>query len=144
MRTTVKQVHQWTTLDEHKPTKLSSRRRTRWAIALTTWVATHVLLYWSLDLGQTVTTADATGHIPLGLPFPFLWQEDSWFYGHELNYFVSPYENPTHMIWPSYFLDLALVWGSLLLITLLILWVIRKVRLLKAYVLLKTPHDTAH
>jgi hypothetical protein len=32
------------------------------------------------------------------------------------------------MIWPSYFLDLALVWGSLFLITLLILWVVRQIR----------------
>jgi len=32
------------------------------------------------------------------------------------------------MIWPNYFLDLALVWGSLLLITLLILWVIQKAK----------------
>ena len=127
MRTTVKQVYQWTTLDGQKPTKPSSRRRTC-RVIVAAWVATHVLLYWSLDLGPTVTTVDATGHIPLGLPFPFLWQEQSWFYGHELNYSVSPYENPTHMIWPNYFLDLALVWGTLLLITGLILWVIRKVR----------------
>jgi hypothetical protein len=148
IRTTVKQVHQWTTLDEQQPTKLSSRRGTYWKIVLATWVATHVLLYWSLDLGPAVTTADAASHVSFGLPFPFLYQDDPWFYGNRLYhrgaYFVSPYENPTHMIWPRYFLDLALVWGSLLLITLLILWVIRKVRLLKAYILLKTPHDTAH
>ena len=147
IRTTVKQVHQWTTLDEQQPTKLSSRRGTYWKIVLATWVATHVLLYWSLDLGPAVTTADAASHVSFGLPFPFLYQDDPWFYGNRLYhrgaYFVSPYENPTHMIWPRYFLDLALVWGSLLLITLLILWVIRKVRLLKAYILLKTPHDTA-
>jgi len=118
---------------EEKSTRAPSRRRgTCWTIVLATWVATHVLLYWSLDLGPTVTTADATGHVPLGLPFPFLYQDDPWFYGNKLYhmgaYFVSPYENPTHMIWPKYFLDLALVWESLLLITLLILWVIRKVR----------------
>jgi len=97
-----------------------------------TWAATHVLLYWSLDLGQTVTTADATEHISLGLPFPFLYQDDSWFYGNKLYHmkahFVSPYENPTHMIWPNYFLDLALVWGTLFLVTWLILWVIQKAR----------------
>jgi len=131
IRTTVKQVHQWTTLDDQKPTKLSSRRSTCWVIAAT-WAATHVLLYWSLDLGQTVTTADATEHISLGLPFPFLYQDDSWFYGNKLYHmkahFVSPYENPTHMIWPNYFLDLALVWGTLFLVTWLILWVIQKAR----------------
>jgi hypothetical protein len=155
MRTTVKPVHQWTTLDEHKPTKLSSRRRTCWAIALTTWVATHVLLYWLLEFGPTVTTADASSHIPMGLPFAFLYQDQSFGFAHEVDRvrwessfpmrtsLWSPLEHPTHMIWPNYFLDLALVWGSLLLITLLILWVIRKVRLLNAYVLLKTPHDTA-
>jgi len=146
IRTTIKPVHPWTTLDEQKPTKLSSRRRTRWAIVLATWVVTHVLLRCSLDLGPAVTTADATSHVSLGLPFPFLYQDQAWQYWGKVPmraHFVSPYEFPTHMIWPSYFLDLALVWGSLLLITLLILWVIRKVRLLKAYVLLKTPHDTA-
>ncbi|MHB8070500.1 MAG: hypothetical protein ACYDHF_00910 [Candidatus Cryosericum sp.] len=42
--------------------------------------------------------------------------------------FLAPQEFVTHMIWPNYLLDLVLVWGSLLLITLLILWVIRKVR----------------
>ena len=91
-----------------------------------------MLLFWSLDLGPMVTTVDMISHIPLGLPFPFLYQDDSWFYGNRLYhmraYFVSPYENPTHMIWPNYFLDLVLVWGSLLLITLLILWVIQEVR----------------
>jgi hypothetical protein len=131
IRTTVKQVHQWTTLDDQKPTKLSSRRSTCWVIAAT-WAATHVLLFWSLDLGPTVTSTDMISHISLGLPFPFLYQDDSWFYGNKLYHvrahFVSPYENPTHMVWPNYFLDLALVWGSLLLITLLILWVIQKAR----------------
>jgi hypothetical protein len=131
MRTTVKPVHPWTTLGEQKPTKLSSRRSTCWVIAAT-WAATHVLLFWSLDLGPTVTSTDMISHISLGLPFPFLYQDDSWFYGNKLYHmrahFVSPYENPTHMVWPNYFLDLALVWGSLLLITLLILWVIQKAR----------------
>jgi len=146
IRTTVKQVHQWTTLDEQQPTKLSSRRGTYWKIVLATWVATHVLLFWSLYREQTVTTVDAASHVSFGLPFPFLYQNLAYFYLYEIpmrTYVCSPYENPTHMILPNYFLDLALVWGSLLLITLLILWVIRKVRLLKAYVLLKTPHDTA-
>jgi len=117
---------------EEKSTRGPSRRRTLWLIVLVPWIATHVLLFWSLDLGPMVTTVDMISHIPLGLPFPFLYQDDSWFYGNRLYhmraYFVSPYENPTHMIWPNYFLDLALVWGSLLLITLLILWVIQEVR----------------
>lgn len=140
IRTTVKQVHQWTTLDEQKPTKLSSRRGTYWKIVLATWVAAHVLLYWSLDLGSTVTTADASSHISMGLPFPFLYQDQSFGFAREVDRvrwessfpmrtsLWSPLEHPTHMIWPNYFLDLALVWGSLLLITLLTLWAIRKAR----------------
>ena len=126
---------------EEKSTRAPSRRGTYWTIALTTWVATHVLLYWSLDLmGPTVTTADASSDIPMGLPFPFLYQDQSFGFAHEVDRvrwessfpmrtsFWSPLEHPTHMIWPNYFLDLALVWGSLLLITLLILWVIQEVR----------------
>jgi len=139
IRTTVKQVHQWTTLDDQKPTKLSSRRSTCWVIAAT-WAATHVLLFWSLDLGPTVTTADTSSHIPMGLPFAFLYQDQSFGFAHEVDRvrwessfpmrtsLWSPLEHPTHMIWPNYFLDLALVWGSLLLITVLILWVIQEVR----------------
>jgi hypothetical protein len=99
-----------------------------------------VLLYWSLDLmGPTVTTADAASHISMGLPFPFLYQNQTWEFGSEIGHmkigfsagrtrFLSPLENPTQMIWPNYYLDLALVWGSLLLITVLTLWVIRKAR----------------
>ena len=77
MRTTIKPVHPWTTLGEQKPTKLSSRRSTLWLIVLVPWIATHVLLHWLLDLGPTVTTADASSHIPMGLPFPFLYQDQS-------------------------------------------------------------------
>ena len=138
MRTTVKQVHQWATLGEQKPTKLSSRRSTCWVIAAT-WVATNWLLFRSLYREQTITTADAASHILMGLPFPFLYQNQTWEFGSEIGHMkigfsagsthlLSPLEHPTHMIWPNYFLDLVLVWGSLLLITLLILWVIRKVR----------------
>ena len=114
MRTTVKSVHPWMALSEQEPVKPSSRRRACWAIAAT-WAATHVLLFWSLDLGPTITSTDMISHVSLGLPFPFLYQDDSWFYGYRLYHFrahfVSPYENPTHMIWPNYFLDLALVGG---------------------------------
>ena len=118
---------------EEKSTRGPSRRGTYWTIALTTWVATHVLLFWSLVRRQTLTTPDAASHIPMGLPFPFLWQDQAYYYGFEdrlpaQTRFLAPQEFVTHMIWPHYFLDLALVWGSLLLITLLILWVIRKVR----------------
>jgi len=126
---------------EEKSTKAPSRRGTLWLIVLVPWIATHVLLYWSLDLmGPTVTTADASSDIPMGLPFPFLYQDQSFGFAHEVDRvrwessfpmrtsFWSPLEHPTHMIWPNYFLDLALVLGSLLLITLLILWVIRKAR----------------
>ena len=126
---------------EEKSTKAPSRRGTLWLIVLVPWIATHVLLYWSLDLmGPTVTTADASSDIPMGLPFPFLYQDQSFGFAHEVDRvrwessfpmrtsFWSPLEHPTHMIWPNYFLDLALVWGSLLLITLLILWVIQEVR----------------
>jgi len=117
---------------EEKSTRAPSRRGTCCLVVLATWAVANWLLAQSLYREQTVTTADAAGHFPLGLPFPFLYQDDPWFYGNRLDqigaYFVSPLENPTHMIWPNYFLDLALVWGSLLLITLLILWVIRKVR----------------
>ena len=131
---------------EEKSTRGPSRRRTLWLIVLVPWIATHVLLLWSLYREQTVTTVDAASHVSFGLPFPFLYQNLAYFYLYEIpmrTSVCSPYENPTHMIWPHYFLDLALVWGSLLLITLLILCVIRKVRLLKASILLKTPHDTA-
>ena len=139
MRTTIKPVHPWTTLGEQKPTKLSSRRSTNWAIVLATWVAANWLLFRSLYREQTITTADAASHILMGLPFPFLYQNQTWEFGSEIGHMkigfsagsthlLSPLEHPTHMIWPNYFLDLALVWGSLLLITLLILWVIRKVR----------------
>jgi hypothetical protein len=139
MRTTVKPVHPWTTLDEQKPTKFCSRRSTCWVI-VATWAVAHVLLYWSLDLGVTVTTADAASHIPMGLPFPFLYQDQSRGFALEVDrvhwensfptrtIFWSPLENPTHVIWPNYFLDLALVWWSLLLITWLLLWVIWKIR----------------
>ena len=130
MRTTVKPVHPWTILGEQKPTKLSSRRSTCWVIAAT-WAVTHVLLFLSLYREQTVTTVDAASHVSLGLPFPFLYQNQSYFYLYEIpmrTRFCSPYENPTHVIWPNYFLDLALVWGAFLLITGLILWVIRKAR----------------
>lgn len=102
-------------------------------------VATHLLLFWSLYREQTVTTVDAATHVSFGLPFSFLYQNQTWEFGSEIGHMkigfsagsthlLSPLEHPTHMIWPHYFLDLALVWGSLLLITLLILWVIRKVR----------------
>ncbi len=140
MRTTVKPVHLWTTLGKQKPTKLSLRRSTCRAIVLATWVATYVLLFWSLYREQTVTTADASSHIPMGLPFPFLYQDQSFGFAREVDRvrwessfpmrtsLWSPLEFPCHMIWPNYFLDLVLVWGSLLLITLLILWVIQKVR----------------
>jgi hypothetical protein len=118
---------------EEKSTRVPSRRGAYWTIALTTWVATHVLLFWSLVRRQTLTTPDAASHIPMGLPFPFLWQDQAYYYGFEdrlpaQTRFLAPQEFVTHMIWPHYFLDLVLVWGSLLLITLLILWVIRKVR----------------
>ena len=125
---------------EEKSTRVPSRRGTCWTIVLATWVATHVLLYWLLDLGPTVTTADAASHIPMGLPFPFLYQDQSFGFAREVDRvrwessfpmrtsLWSPLEFPCHMIWPNYFLDLVLVWGSLLLITLLILWVIQKVR----------------
>jgi hypothetical protein len=130
MRNTIKPVHLWTTLGEQKPTKLSSRRSTCWVI-LATWIAENWLLFRSLYQEQTVTAEDAVSHIPMGLPFPFLYQDQTFSYGHRVfpanTHFWSPLEHPTHMIWPNYFLDLALVWGSLLLITLLILWVIRKV-----------------
>jgi hypothetical protein len=82
MRTTVKPVHPWTTLSEQKPTKLSSRRSTCWVI-VAAWAATHVLLFWSLDLGPTVTTADAASHIPMGLPLPFLYQNQTFEFSHE-------------------------------------------------------------
>ncbi len=138
MRTTIKPVHPWTTLGEQKPTKLSSRRSTCWVI-VATWVAANWLLFRSLYREQTITTADAASHILMGLPFPFLYQNQTWEFGSEIGHMkigfsagsthlLSPLEHPTHMIWPNYFLGLALVWGSLLLITLLILWVIRKVR----------------
>ena len=126
---------------EEKSTKAPSRRGTLWLIVLIPWIATHVLLYWSLDLmGPTVTTADASSHIPMGLPFPFLYQDQSFGFARKVDRvrwessfpmrtsLWSPLEHPTHMIWPNYFLDLALVWGSLLLITVLILWVIQEVR----------------
>lgn len=106
-------------------------KSTFWIIVLATWVATHVLLFRSLYREQTVTTVDAASHVSFGLPFPFLYQNLAYFYLYEIpmrTHVCSPYENPTHMIWLNYFLDLALVWGSLLLITLLIVWVIRKVR----------------
>jgi hypothetical protein len=108
-------------------------KRTFWVIVSATWVATHVLLFWSLVRRQTLTTPDAALHIPMGLPFPFLWQDQAYYYGFEdrlpaQTRFLAPQEFVTHMIWPHYFLDLALVWGSLLLITLLILWVIRNIR----------------
>ena len=132
MRTTVKPVHPWTALGEQKPTKLSTRRGTC-RVIVATWVATHVLLFWSLVRRQTLTTPDAASHIPMGLPFPFLWQDQAYYYGFEdrlpaQTRFLAPQEFVTHMIWPHYSLDLVLVWGSLLLITLLILWVIRQVR----------------
>jgi hypothetical protein len=116
---------------EEKSTKVPSRRGTLWLIVLVPWIATHVLLFWSLYREQTVTTVDAASHVSFGLPFPFLYQNLAYFYLYEIpmrTYVCSPYENPTHMIWPNYFLDLALVWGSLLLITSLILWVIQEVR----------------
>ena len=118
---------------EEKSTKVPSRRGTLWLIVLVPWIATHVLLFWSLVRRQTLTTPDAASHIPMGLPFPFLWQDQAYYYGFEdrlpaQTRFLAPQEFVTHMIWPHYFLDLVLVWGSLLLITLLILWVIRKVR----------------
>ena len=133
MRTTVKPVHQWTTLDEEKSTRALSRRGTLWIVVLVPWIATHVLLFWSLFQEQTLTAPDAASHILMGLPFPFLWQDQWYYYGFEdrlpaQTRFLAPQEFVTHMIWPSYFLDLALVWGSLLLITLLILWVIQEVR----------------
>jgi len=139
MRTTAKPVHSWTTLGEQRPTRLSSRRSTCWVIAAT-WAATHVLLYWSLCLGLTVTTADEASHIPMGLPFHFLYQNQTFEFSHEMDrvhwessfpmrtIFWSPLEHPTHMIWPNYLLDLVLVWGSLLLITWLTLVVIQKAR----------------
>jgi hypothetical protein len=118
---------------EEKSTRVPSRRGTCWTIVLATWVATHVLLFWSLVRRQTLTTPDAASHIPMGLPFSFLWQDQAYYYGFEdrlpaQTRFLAPQEFVTHMIWPHYFLDLVLVWGSLLLITLLILWVIQEVR----------------
>ena len=125
---------------EEKSTKIHSGRSTYWTIVLTTWVVANWLLFRSLYREQVVTTADAASHIPLGLPFPFLYQDQSFGFAHEVDRvrwessfpmrtsLWSPLEHPTHMIWPNYFLDLALVWGSLLLITLLILWVIQKAR----------------
>lgn len=139
MRTTIKPVHQWPTPDEQKPTKLSSRRSTCWVIAAT-WTATHVLLYWSLCLGLTVTTPDEASHLPMGLPFHFLYQNQTFEFSHEMDrvhwessfpmrtIFWSPLEHPTHMIWPCYFLDLALVWGALLLVTWLTVLLVRKAR----------------
>jgi len=124
---------------EEKSTNILTRRGTYWTIGLVTWVTANLLLFRSLYREQTVTTADASSHIPMGLPFPFLYQNQTWEFGSEIGHMkigfsagsthlLSPLENPTHMIWPNYFLDLVLVWGSLLLITLLILWVIQKVR----------------
>jgi len=124
---------------EEKSTNILTRRGTYWTIGLVTWVTANLLLFRSLYREQTVTTADAASHIPMGLPFPFLYQNQTWEFGSEIGHMkigfsagsthlLSLLEHPTHMIWPNYFLDLALVWGSLLLITLLILWVIRKVR----------------
>ena len=124
---------------EEKSTNILTRRGTYWTIGLVTWVTANLLLFRSLYREQTVTTADAASHIPMGLPFPFLYQNQTWEFGSEIGHMkigfsagsthlLSPLEHPTHMIWPNYFLDLVLVWGSLLLITLLILWVIRKVR----------------
>ena len=116
---------------EEKSTNILTRRGTYWTIGLVTWVTANLLLFRSLYREQTVTTADASSHIPMGLPFPFLYQDQAWYYADKVpmrTHFLSPYDFVTHMIWPNYFLDLALVWGSLLLITWLILWVIRKVR----------------
>jgi len=139
MRTTVKPVHTWTILDEQKPARVSSRRSTCWVIAAT-WAATHVLLYWSLYLGLTVTTAGEASHIPMGLPFHFLYQNQTFEFSHEMDWvhwassfpmktmFWSPLEHSTHVIWHCYFLDLALVWGALLLVTWLTLLVVRKAR----------------
>lgn len=106
-------------------------KRTCWTIGVVTLVVAQLLLYRSLFCWQMVTTEDAVSHIPMGLPFPFLSQDQSWYHSGKIpmrTRFLAPQEFVTHMIWPNYFLDLALVWGSLLLITLLILWVIRKVR----------------
>jgi hypothetical protein len=139
LRTTVKPVHLWTALDEQKPPKLSSRRGIGWTITLATWVVANWLLFLSLYREQTVTTADAASHIPMGLPFPFLYQNQTWEFGSEIGHMkigfsagsthlLSPLEHPTHMIWSGYLPDLILVWGSLLLVTWLILWVIRQVR----------------
>jgi len=116
---------------EEKSTRAPSRRGTLWLIVLVPWIATHLLLFWSLLRWQTVTTVDATSHIPMGLPFPFLYQDQSWHHSGEVpirTRFLAPQEFVTHMIWPNYLLDLVLVWGTLLLITGLILWVVRKVR----------------
>src|SRR5664280_2489105 len=121
MRTTVKPVHLWTTPDEQKSTNILTRRGTYWTIGLVTWVTANLLLFRSLYREQTVTTADAASHIPMGLPFPFLYQDQSFGFAREVDRvhwessfpmrasLWSPLEFPCHMIWPKYFLDLALV-----------------------------------
>ena len=94
---------------EEKSTKAPSRRGTLWLIVLVPWIATHVLLFWSLVRRQTLTTPDAASHIPMGLPFPFLWQDQAHYYGFEdrlpaQTRFLAPQEFVTHMIWPNTFL----------------------------------------
>ncbi len=98
----------------------------RWTIGILTWLGAKLLLFWSLFRRQTVATFEGTSHIPMGLPLPFLVQDQQYMYGPRNRFpirtrFWAPQEYVTHMLWLGYAIDLVLVWGLLLLIVWLIL-----------------------
>lgn len=76
------------------------------------------LVLASLTVPVSVANREELAHVKLGLPIPFVIQNmssyDPPFFPWRFP-FVSPWEHPPWVLWPQFFLNIAVVFGVLLL-----------------------------
>ena len=78
------------------------------------FLLTITLLFFTLHISQTIYREENFRHVELGLPLPFIVQDQSitpplpW-----QTSFETPRENPTRIIWHQFLIDIFLVFGLL-------------------------------